>query len=232
MYRPEDTKAPRYPVFEKLNGRIIPWISGKGALVIIAAFIIAASFIHLTAAWTRTVEVETTDAERAEALSHLSQVRDVAVYDEAEAEVGRLSDGQGAPREDLTEEERERYYELISERAIAMRSIAAVISTDLAEMRREAESLGITARTTDEELAAFVPATKTAERRVVGAPVAVLVAGAIVLAAAALMVEPREGMNLYRLLREERAFKAKQHEYLYARRAGSFDATLEGRNLS
>ena len=222
MYRPEDPKAPRYPVFEKVNGRIVPWLSAKGALAIIAACVLAGMFIHLSASWTRTVDVALADGDHADEVAHLERVRDVATYDEVEAELALLADSTGAPREDLTDEERERYYELVGERAIAMRTVAVLVSSDLAELRAEAQELGITSSTTDAELAELIPPTRPEERRVIAAPLAILIAGIIVIAGAALFIEPREGENLYRLIREDKEFRSKQHEYLYAHRTGSF----------
>lgn len=224
MYRPEDSAAPRYPVFEKVNGRIIPFVSAKGAAVVVAAALLAVLFIHFAANLTRDVTVALTQEEVAEEMARLESVRNVAALDEISSELEALTAASGTPRADLGPEELERYYELVADKSIATRSVAMLVSAEISAMRTEAKELGITSSTTDEDLFSLIDTTKTQAKRIIGSPATILIALIIVSLAIGMVFEPAEGRNLYRLLVDMRRFNAKQHEYLYARTSGSFAA--------
>ena len=210
-----------WPIFAKVDGRIIPWMSVKGAIVLGVALLLAFFINHELSSLTYVAEVAKTGDEMALDLERLVVARDALALDETESELASLSAPDGSPRVDLAEEELERFYDLTAREALLRRRVSGLLSSELIAARELADDYGITGLTGDEELSALVPTEKQVARRVVSQPVCLILLAFFVIATAAFVLEPTEGRTLAGYFISLRRFSASQHEYLYRRSTGS-----------
>ena len=228
MYPDIENANDTWPIFAKVDGRIIPWLDMKGLLILGAALLLAFGLNHVLSGWTHEVEVAKTQDEIELEYTELARARTAASLDSVTEELASLSLATGEPRQDLAEDELERYYELLATSSLLKKETAAMLSSELIAARSLAQEQNITQTTSDEELLAMIELTRTDTLRVVPATVSLFVCALIVLAAAAFVLEPEEGRTLAGYLTESRKFNKKQHEYLYSRLTGSYTDESKG----
>ena len=217
-----ETNQAEWPIFAKVDGRILPWMSLKGALILGAACLLAFALNHAAAGWTREAEADRSAADIAADVDEMKLARTVVALDEVTSELEALSGALGEPKDGLSEEELERFYELTATSTLLRKDTAVMLSSELASARKLAADRGITPSTADSELEALAPKTEMREVRVIPQPVALLLVAFIVVTTAVFVLEPEEGSNLAGRFAEMRTFRRKQHEYLYSRLTGSF----------
>lgn len=211
MYQPENAERPQYPMFPKVNGRVLSFLSGAGVAAVALTAALGIALFSLTGLIVRETQVPLSQAERAEEVGMLTAARDLLVLDQAEAalaEIDQDSSGQASP-------ERQ---QLAERRQAAALSLASVDEADYPLLLAEAERRGISAETTDEEIEAMAASTKTAVEPYLGdfeRGVALIAAPAAL--ALMLFVEPAGCPSLASVLMDARAFSRRRRELFFER---------------
>ena len=226
MYQPQDMASPAYPVPQKINGRIVSFISGKGAAVVALVGVVAAILYSTVGGMTTTVEEPLTEYERGTALTDLRIERAAVQCAEAKAELAYYEDGQGLARAGLTQEEKERYKALSKAYSEAGFVMGAKTGEARVALEAEAAEDGITATTGDEELEAMVPETKEVEVQAIDQVHRLIFFLIMPIGVAlAIVAEPMGMQSLASMANDRIQFNKRRRAFLYSRL--SFD---EGEN--
>lgn len=221
MYKPQDMERPQYPMFKKVNGRIISFLSLKAALAIGVAVVFAIILALVLGIPTKDVSVATTDTDKLSAKTLLQAQRAAAALPEVEAEMAPLQNEAGTgPKTGLTSEQTVTYNELSQEKLKCKSTLTSYTSKTTSELTSLAKENGITRHTTDEEIEARVPNEKIESQQVVSVPARWAVALAIVGLAFMLFSEFGE-RSLAEKLMLTRKYATSQHVYKYKRHTGS-----------
>lgn len=217
MYKPQDDDRPQYPVFAKVNGRIIPFLSLKGFLAIAAVLVVGVGLFFAAAAVTHEVDVDVPPAEQSAEHDAIKAQRSAVQYDAARRSLEPYVDGEGAVRADLGVEERIEYQEL-SSKASSLEVVLSMYSpSQRADLAERAAERGITAETSDEELEGMVATTRRATVPVMDDFMRFLVFIFIPVGAAISAVFEVDGMSLVSAIGDRVSYRRKQHVFFYRR---------------
>jgi|GEM_PF-2705549 len=218
MYQPQDMAAPAYPVPQKINGRIVSFIGGKGAAFVAAVGVVAAILYATVGGMTTVVEEPLTEYEKGTALTDLRIERAAVQCSEAKAELARYEDSQGIARADLSQAEKERFKELskaYSEAGLVMGAKGAAARDELVA---KAAADGITSSTTDEDLEAMVPGAKEVEVQSIDQVQRLIFFLILPIGIAlAIVAEPMGMQSLASMANDRIQFNKRRRAFLYSR---------------
>lgn len=215
MYRPEDKKNPQYPVFARLNGRVISWLSLKCFVATVAAAVLAVALWAGLGSLTQHVSSPLTAEQSLAYRTELDQERSVLQLDTAKAALEPYLAADGSIKEGLSESQFAEGYDL-QVRVGELESVTSLLSDEeIAALRSEAAKDGVTAETTDEELDAMVPDYADEEVPLVSGQVRFALAVCLVAFALFFSAEWLDGPSLAYLIRQRVAYNRQQHAFRY-----------------
>lgn len=140
-------EAKEYPIFRRMDPNVIPGMSLKSILLVLAAGLAGVLVFFALGAITMPVEVETPYQQTMELEARYAEMQNCIVYEEAAADKDNPS-SQAMARS-------------IRDYALSNRTTA-----EIAELAKEGRELGLTATTQPSEIAAMVPGTVMEEQPV------------------------------------------------------------------
>ena len=209
-------------MFKKVNGRIISFLSLKGAFALGVSVLFAIALAFLLGVPKTSVEVKTTQAEQLEAKTILSAEHAAVSRASVQTELAQYqNDTQTGPKTDITELEYSRYLELTQELSKYDAILSSCTKYTDVELTRMAKEDGITYETTEVELESKVPLVKTEAIDAIALPVRWAVAIAIIGLALMLLCEFGGERSLALKLIDSARFSRAQHTYTFKRCTGS-----------
>lgn len=222
MYRPQDPERPQYPMFKKVNGRIVSFLSLKAALALGASVLVAVLLAVALSIPKVEAVVQTTQQERLEAQTVLTAERAAAALAPAQSELATYrAEGGSGPKTGLNDKEYQHYLELSQEVSKCNAVLSACTAYAPAQLREMASGHGITRATTDAELEEMVPLEKDELQDAVAVPLRWAVALAVIGLSLIMLCEVNGERSLALKLIDSMRFAAAQHTYEYRRTAGS-----------
>lgn len=217
MYKPSDATNPQYPVFRKLNGRIIPFLGARGIAAIAATLALGVLLFAATGNIVHDVNVDVSASDMQLERENLRAERAAVQLGEAQARLAPYQAEGGAARDDLTAEERGAYQEAKAAASAAEIALAIYGPDQRTALSAAAAADGIAADTTDEELQSKVVTSRIEIRPVVDDLLrfAALVFAPTVIAV--VVVFESDGTSLASLVADRLAFNRKQKTYYYSR---------------
>ena len=222
MYRPSDMERPQYPMFKKVNGRIISFLSLKGALALGASVLFAIALAFLLGVPKVAVEVKTTQAEQLEVKTILNAEHAAVSRDATQTELALYqNETHTGAKTGITEDEYARYLELSQELSKYDAILSACTKYSEDELTLMAKEDGITYETTQDALEDKVLLVKTEQTDAIALPVRWAVAIAVIGLALMLLCEFGGERSLALKLIDSARFSSAQHTYTYKRCTGS-----------
>lgn len=195
----ESYKPVEYPVFRRMDGNLIPGVSGLTvALALVAA---AAGFLVYAALGLITVTQvqEVGFSERSELISEKEAMRDAARYLELEASLD-LSRGEGA----------------LELEVLSSSTLSGLTHEEIEGLAEAAEAAGITSATTDAEIDASVPQEAPAEVPALSGYRRLVISSLPAIAVIALRYEAN-GVSPIRIMRKRLEYERSQKGFFYGR---------------
>lgn len=221
MYKPLDPDVPQYPVFAKVNGRIIPFLSAKGFAAIAAAVLLGTVLFAATGAFVHDVEVPMPGNEVQNARDDLKAARAAAQLESARSALRQYETSEGDAREGLSAAERADYQQVRSEASTAELALSMYSPDQRARLLDDAAVKGISPSTEDAELEAMAPTTAVETRPVVDDFVRFVVLGFVpFVGTISAVVESADGTSLASMVTERVRFARRQRTFFYSRMEG------------
>lgn len=217
MYKPTDVERPQYPVFAKVNGRIIPFLSIKGVIAIAATLALGIGLFVAFSMLTHEIDIEVAQADRSIEYDSFKAQRAAVRLDAAQDELAPYEDGDGKPRADLSAEDKMRYQEIVAGRSSVEVTLSVYTPDQRADLAVRAAENGIAAETSDAELEAMVAKTKREVVPVIDDFMRFVIFVFLPLGACIASVVEIDGMSLVSAISDRVAFRRKQHVYFYRR---------------
>lgn len=217
MYTPLDKGNPQYPFFKRINGRIISFLSARGAVAIGLAVLLALLLTSTVGKITTSSEVELTEHERVSAEERYKAYRAALVDAEIAEDLAPFYESETVLKDGLTQEEVDEAVSLRNERSANATYLVGYEDFELDGLRAEAAENGITASTSDAEISSMVPATKTVEEPVFDMFFVISFFWVLPIGFVALMFLELDGSSsFYTYLRDYVRYHRRQHRYYYS----------------
>lgn len=224
MYQPSNAERPEYPVFSRVNGRILSFLPGKGALVVLAAAALSLVLVSGIGGIVREEEVPLSEYEALQELERLKAERASLRVEEVEARIAEAEAAacQGPSSEGDAEDDLVRLKGELSALEVTLGSLS---SSELERLKAQALEDGVGSEDGDEELREKVPPTKREEIPVVDGMTCVALFGfAPIATALVLVVEPSGMPSIASCIASKLRYARKQHVYFYCRSADREEA--------
>lgn len=217
MYRPIDKLNPEYPVFKKVNGRIISFLSMKAFFACMAAVLVSIVLYVILGkvAYTETVAMD--ELERAESQNLYVAEWAALRMPEVEKALSQYTTSDGKAKSDLSAGQRQTYLEYANERAALEIKIAGGGGASLEDLAEAACRNGLTAQMYEGEAIALAPVTKEVRTPYLSSMVRFSIGLLIVGFTILLSIEPGGSRSLAKSLIDLRHFSKKQHVFVYRR---------------
>lgn len=220
MYKPNDMNRPQYPVFRKVDGKIIPLFSGKAIVTVMVVILLCIAVFTTTGSITKTIEVNTTALEQNNELTDLKAQRAAMAYQQTRQEMEKLENEQGDKLSTLSIDQEKRYNELQNDADSKSLILASYTDEQQARLIISAQENDINPDTNDEELKTFVKMTRTEEVPVIDDFVRGIFLIFLPIGITLALVAEYEGNSLSKALMRMIYFKRKQHVFYYAKERG------------
>lgn len=212
MYEPKDKDNPKYIVFLKLDGRILPGVGLKCLAATLVALFFGISITLATSSWTEQVEIPLSAAELLFAQQSLVSERDALLYRELQAEKSEL-EGAAEP----TQAQSDRLREVETELAKYSTQLSAVTDRTLDELVGDAGAHGISSTDTDERLEGMVAKTRSEQREVVPAWIRAVVFAVVPAVLALVMTVEQGGRSIASIAVSAVRYRRREKIYTYQR---------------
>lgn len=198
-------KPVEYPVFRRMDENLIAGISGKTALLALAAAALGFVLYAALGLITITQPQEVGYAQRSDQVAELERMRDAMRYIEAEELLAELGDD-GALELEMG--------------VLASSTLAGLDHADIEGLAKAGEEAGLSPDMTVEDISALVPATIEAAVPALGAYERFVISALPAIAVVALRYEAN-GVSLLRAMGNRLAYDRSQKSYFYrSRRKG------------
>ena len=161
MYKPLDEDNPQYPVFAKVNGRIISFLSRKAVLIIGITIVLCASLFIAADSIKQWVDTPLPATEKARLYDNLKAQRAAVQYQRIKSDMAAYEE-EGVVRPNLSLEEKQAYQDLKSRISMLEVALSVYNANQRDDLVHKAKEAGI-GQASDDELEAMVPNTKPEE---------------------------------------------------------------------
>lgn len=218
MYAPEDGRNPQYPVFARIDGRIIPFLSLRCVVAVAVSLAIAAVLWAASGMVVHEAEVDLTPSEsseaRAEAKAQLYAVRLAALEEAIEPYVG----DDGEPDPSIGEDGLAELRELQSQRDSMAALLADYGPDERAELAEAGRAAGMGAGMDETDIEAFVPETRVSVEPVLTRPARFALFVICPVATAIVMFgEFGGGMSIASYIGDAVSFRRRRREFEYCK---------------
>lgn len=218
MYVPTDAKNPQYPVFARIDGRIVPFLSARCAVALVAAGVIACVLWAASGQILHEDVVAMTPAQTAEARDDLKAQLYAAKLDAAEEALSILADEDGKPREDLDQKDLAAYQDAESERKSCESMLAAYSPAERASLVDRARESGIGAGMDLEGIERMVPTEMEVVEPVLDPLTRFALCVLLPIVGAGALFGEVGGMSIAGFVGDELSFRRRPREHFYIRK--------------
>lgn len=212
MYEPKDRENPKYIVFLKLDGRILPGVGLKCLGATLAALLLGAALTVATGAWTEEVEVPLSAAEQLVAVQGLESERDALAYGELRSEAAALE-----AIAEPTRAQADRLREAQAEVSKLSAKLSAVKDRTLDELESDARAHGVGASFDDARLEALAETSRTETVEAVPAWARAAVLAVVPAVLAFLFTVEQQGRSLASEIAAKARYRRRPKVYTYRR---------------